>query len=210
VKKVIILIFNLILAQFVLAQQKAVTEKGEEVILLKDGTWKYVQENNNLDNEIKTNTSKFKKNDEATFLLKSNKVKIGFWLNSKIWSFKKATNNSEAEYELQLKDGDLYGMVISEKIQIPIETLKSIAIKNASEVAPDVKIMKEEYRIVNGIKVLLLQMNGTMQGISFSYLGYYYSNTSGTVQFVTYTSSNLLESYLPKIESLLNGIVELN
>ncbi|NBX26862.1 MAG: hypothetical protein EBR55_01210, partial [Chitinophagia bacterium] len=149
-------------------------------------------------------------NDEATFLLKSNKVKIGFWLNSKIWSFKKATNNSEAEYELQLKDGDLYGMVISEKIQIPIETLKSIAIKNASEVAPDVKIMKEEYRIVNGIKVLLLQMNGTMQGISFSYLGYYYSNNSGTVQFVTYTSSNLLESYLPKIESLLNGIVELN
>jgi hypothetical protein len=210
VKKVIILIFNLILAQFVLAQQKAVTEKGEEVILLQDGTWKYVQENNNLDNEIKTNTSKFKKNDEATFLLKSNKVKIGFWLNSKIWSFKKATNNSEAEYELQLKDGDLYGMVISEKIQIPIETLKSIAIKNASEVAPDVKIMKEEYRIVNGIKVLLLQMNGTMQGISFSYLGYYYSNNSGTVQFVTYTSSNLLESYLPKIESLLNGIVELN
>lgn len=209
-KKVIILIFNLILAQFVLAQQKAVTEKGEEVILLQDGTWKYVQENNNLDNEIKTNTSKFKKNDEATFLLKSNKVKIGFWLNSKIWSFKKATNNSEAEYELQLKDGDLYGMVISEKIQIPIETLKSIAIKNASEVAPDVKIMKEEYRIVNGIKVLLLQMNGTMQGISFSYLGYYYSNNSGTVQFVTYTSSNLLESYLPKIESLLNGIVELN
>ena len=72
------------------------------------------------------------------------------------------------------------------------------------------EITKEEYRIVNGAKVLLLQMNGTMQGIKFSYYGYYFSNSNGTVQFVTYTSTNLITSYLPKIELLLNGIVELN
>lgn len=60
-----------------------------------------------------------------------------------------------------------------------------------------------------GVKVLLLQMNGTMQGIRFSYYGYYFSNSNGTVQFVTYTSTNLITSYLPKIELLLNGIVEL-
>ena len=101
-------------------------------------------------------------------------------------------------------------MIISEKMEIPLETLKSIALNNGRKAAPDLKITKEEYRIVNGAKVLLLQMNGTMQGIKFSYYGYYFSNSNGTVQFVTYTSTNLITSYLPKIELLLNGIVELN
>ncbi len=142
--------------------------------------------------------------------MKSKKLNIGFYLDPKIWALKKATDNPDAEYELQLRDRDLYGMVISEKVQIPLQTLRSVAVENGRSVAPDLRIIKEEYRNVNGIKVLLLHMNGTMQGIKFSCYGYYYSNEEGTLQFVTYTAQNLLESYLPKIEKLLNGIVELD
>lgn len=101
-------------------------------------------------------------------------------------------------------------MILSEKIEIPLETLKSIAVENAKSVAPDLSIVKEEYRTVNGLKLLLMQMNGTMQGVKFSYYGYYYSNNQGTVQFITYTSQNLMDSYIPEIEKLLNGIVEIN
>jgi hypothetical protein len=61
--------------------------------------------------------------------MKSNKLNVGFWLNPKIWSFKKATDNTEAEYEFQLRNGDLYGLVISEKVEIPLETLKSISLQ---------------------------------------------------------------------------------
>ena len=127
-----------------------------------------------------------------------------------MWSFNTPTDNPEAEYELQLKDGDLYGLIITEKVEIPIETLKVIALENAKAAAPNMNIVKEEFRNVNGLKVLLLHMNGTIQGIKFSYYGYYYSNSNGTVQLITYTSQNLLEGFKPKIEDLLNGIVELN
>lgn len=192
------------------AQQKAVTETGEEVILFEDGTWEYQNEDKLLEKEIPINSEKFEKDKWSTFLLKSSKLNVGIYLNPKIWSFKKATDNPEAEYELQLKDGDLYGMVITEKVEIPLATLKSIALENGKAAAPDLKIVKEEYRIVNGLKVLLLQLNGTMQGIKFSYYGYYFSNTNGTVQFVTYTSQNLLDSYKPESEKLLNGFVEIN
>ena len=192
------------------AQIKAVTEIGEEVILYNDGTWKYQNDNQLLEEEIPTNPNKFKKNKESTFLLKSNKFNAGIYINPKKWSFKKATNNEEAEYEFQLKDGDLYGMVITEKVEIPLETLKSIALENGKSVAPDLRIVKEEYRIVNGLKVLFLQMNGTMQGIKFTYYGYYFSSTNGTIQFITYTSQNLLDSYKPECEKLLNGLVEIN
>ncbi len=192
------------------AQQKAVTETGEEVILYDNGTWKFQNENLLSTKEIETNHNQFVKDEKSTFLLKSSNVNVGFYLNPQIWSFKKAVNNSDSEYELQLKGGDLYGMILSEKIEIPLETLKSIAVENAKSVAPDLSIVKEEYRTVNGLKLLLMQMNGTMQGVKFSYYGYYYSNNQGTVQFITYTSQNLMDSYIPEIEKLLNGIVEIN
>ena len=208
--KNILVVISLFFVSFIQAQQNAITETGEQVILFKDGTWKYQNEEEETEKEILTNSTPFNKDSESTFLLKSNKVNVGFWLNPKIWTFKKGTEKDAAEYKLQLKGGDLYGMIISEKMEIPLETLKSIALNNGRKAAPDLKITKEEYRIVNGAKVLLLQMNGTMQGIKFSYYGYYFSNSNGTVQFVTYTSTNLITSYLPKIELLLNGIVELN
>ncbi|WP_406684894.1 hypothetical protein N1F78_03995 [Seonamhaeicola sp. MEBiC1930] len=192
------------------AQQKAITERGEEVILFEDGTWKYQNEEVIKETEIPTNPEKFEKDTNSTFLLKSNKLNVGFWLDPKVWSFKKATDNPEAEYELQVKDGDLYGMVISEKVEIPLEMLKTIALENGKAAAPDLKIVKEEYRMVNDLKVLLLQMDGTMYGIKFSYYGYYFSHENGTVQFITYTSQNLLEESRDVCEKLLNGIVKLD
>jgi hypothetical protein len=103
----------------------------------------------------------------------------------------------------------LYGMVIAEKMEIPLETLKKIAIDNGRKSAPDLVIQNEEYRTVNGLRVLHLQMAGTMQGIKFFYYGYYFSNESGTVQFVTYSAQNLLGTFKSDIEELLNGLVEL-
>lgn len=194
---------------YAVGQQKAVTEKGDEVILYENGTWRYVNEDASPSNAIPTNPTKFVKPSGSSFLLKSKRVNVGFWLNPRIWSFQKAEENADAEYELQLKNEDLYGMVIAEKVEIPLTSLRSIAIENAKSVAPDLRIVKEEYRIVNGLKVLLLQMNGTMEGIKFTYYGYYYSNENGTVQFITYTAQNLMKSYRNECEDLLNGLVEI-
>lgn len=209
-RKIILAMISLLYITTFQAQQKAVTENGEEVLLYEDGTWKYQNEEEISDNETPTNSISFKKDNASTFLLKSNKFNVGFWLNPKLWSFKKATEASEAEYKLILKSGDIYGMIITEKVEIPLETLKSIALENGKTAAPDLKIVKEEYRVVNGNKILLLQMTGTIKGIKFSYYGYYFSNKNGTVQFITYSSKSLLDSNKTKIESLLNGLVELN
>ena len=209
-KKTTLILLCLLTVNLTQAQQKGVTETGEEVILFEDGTWKYQNEDDFLKREIPINSKIFKKDKESSFLLKSSNFNIGFYLNPKIWSFNKPTDDPDAEYELQLKGGDLYGMVITEKIEIPLESLKSIALENGKAAAPDLKIIKEEYRTVNGLKVLLLQMKGTTQGIKVSFYGYYFSSTNGTVQFITYTSQNLFDSYRPEIEKLLNGLVEID
>ena len=176
-------------------------------MLYEDGTWKYVDSEVAELTEIKTNPKKFKKGDKNTFLLKSRAFNAGLYINPKKWTFIRGKNNEDAEYELQLKGGDLYGMIITEKIQIPILSLREIALSNARDVSPDIKITKEEYRNVNGQDLLLLQMDCTLSGIKFSYYGYYNSNENGTVQYITYTAQILLKGYIDQCEALLNGLV---
>jgi hypothetical protein len=192
------------------SQKKAITDTGEEVILYNDGTWKYANDSVDKEAEIATNPKPFKKSVSSSFLVKSTNFNVGVWVDPKKWSFTKSVDNEAAEYEFTLKGKDLYGMMITEGLEIPLETLKSIALDNAKDAAPDSKIIKQEYRNVNGKKVLCLHINGTTEGIKFSYYGYYFSNEKGTLQFVTYTAQNLFEKYLPDMEELLNGLVEVN
>jgi hypothetical protein len=205
-KKTILFFLFISIHLLLSAQQKAITSTGEEVVLNTDGTWAYLPQNE-IRPIIPINTTKFKKGKTSSFLLKSNKLNIGFWLDPSSWVYKKGLDNQDAEYVLQLKNEDLYGMIITETVEIPLASMKSIALENGRSIAPDLKVVKEEYRNVNGLKVLLLQMNGTMEGIKFSYYGYYFSNKNGTLQFITYTSENLVNSYQNTCEDLLNGLV---
>ena len=131
-KKAILVLTSVFFISQIHAQTRAVTETGEEVFLYNDGTWKYKNEKEITLKDIPTNPKKFKKEDQSTFLLKSSKLNVDVYLNPKLWSFGKAKDNPEAEYELQLKGEDLYGKLISEKVEIPLETLKLISVEKQS------------------------------------------------------------------------------
>jgi hypothetical protein len=209
-KKTILTGLILIFAQLLNAQISAVTETGEEVILYEDGTWKFLNDSNSIldDTIIAINKKEFIKNKNSTFLVKSKKLNIGIWINPKNWNFTKGTENDFYEFKFQKKGGDLFGVLIAEKTQIPIKNLKNIVVNSAKSASPDIKVVKEEYRNVNGMQVLLLQMSGTNQGYRFTYYGYYYSNANGTIQLLTYTAENLFPQFLGDMEEFLNGLVE--
>lgn len=194
-----------------LAQINAVTENGDPVLLYEDGTWEYTKKSDFDSTSIETyvNPEKFKKTDAASFLVKSNVFNIGVWINPKEWTFSKETDNEDAEYEFNIKNKDIYGMMISENIEIPIETLSGIAYDNAAAVAEEIEIIKKEKRNINGKDVLMLQMNAKIQGIKIVYCGYYFSNENGTVQLLTYTGQKIFENNQEKIFEFLNGFVEI-
>jgi hypothetical protein len=189
------------------ASQKAVTDAGEIVILNDDGTWEYADQNAGI-SKIITNNKVFTKSQDASFLLKSKRNNSAFWINPKKWSFEKGEKpDTDAEYQFQLKDGDLYAMAITEKIEMPLESLIDVALTNAQSVAPDAKVTTLEYRVVNNNKVIFMEIIGTLKGVKFTYRGYYYSDPSGSTQLLAYTSSNLIDTYKSEIEDFLNGFV---
>jgi len=187
-----------------IASKKAVTENGDVVILSENGSWSYEDENTINKADIFVNPIPFKKDSKSNFVLTSDITDAAFAINPKKWTFKKNPHNS-VEFKFKLKNSDLYGMVISEQVEINVEDLVKIAFENAKKAAPDAKIIKKEYRIVNGQKVIYMEMAGTIRSIKFKYLSYYYSNSAGSTQYITYTAQNLVSKYITEIDTFLNG-----
>ena len=96
-------------------------------------------------------------------------MNVGVWLNPNKWAISKGAEPQE--YKFTLKGGSAYGMLITEKIEFPLETLKKAALKNAQNASPDIALIKEEYRVVNGTRVLMMELEGTLQDIKFNFLG---------------------------------------
>lgn len=126
--------------------------------------------------------------------------------NTSKWTATSAGVGEDAEYEFEHVDGDVYALVIPERIELDYDTLKQIALENAQAVAPDAQILMEENRTVNGVDVLAMKISGTLYGIAFEYYGYYYGGSAGTIQFITYTSQNLTSAYEADLTELLNGL----
>jgi hypothetical protein len=188
------------------AQTQAVTSTGETVTLYENGTWEYVGKKK--DREALINSSSFTKNPGASFLVKSKRTNYGLYIDPTKWRIdKKGENESDAEYSFNFKNGSSYAVMITEKAELSFELLKEAALVNGRAAAPDIAIVEEEYRIVNNNKVLLLQLKGTMKGLSFSYYGYYVTGQSGTIQLISFTTSKLFNEHKKEMETFLNGLI---
>jgi len=150
--KLLLLAGFIVFTSPVFSQQSAVTETGDMVTLYDDGTWTYVHKDTIAAEDILINPVKFTKGDSSYFLLKSTRINVGCYLNAKKWSIEKTNENEAAEYEINNKDAGLYGMMITEKLDLPLESLANIALDNARDAAPDVKVLKKRIPLCQWIE----------------------------------------------------------
>ena len=206
-KKIILTALGIlaILVSSAIAQEiRAITEDGKDVILHPNGTWHYAESETN-ESRTSSEPLQFVKPASATHLIKGKRVKYGLWYDAKKWLVDQKTDNPSAEFELTHAEGDRYVLIIPERLQIPLQTLRVAAIANAKRIAPDIQITFEETRIVNGHPILCLKMDATVQGIPITYYNYYYSGKVGAIQIMTYTGQNLFAEYKSEMDDLLNG-----
>ena len=183
------------------AQERATTESGRKILVFPDGTW-----TNDTKIALKAiEQGVFSKPKLATEKIRFLHDKTAIYFDPAIW--KPVKQEEPSRLQLQHKDGDGYALVVSERMQISLESLKGIALMNAKNAAPDARITREEKRLVNGVETLFLQINGTIKGISFQYFGYYYAGKEGCMQILTYTSENLFDEFKKDFTDFLNGFV---
>lgn len=178
----------------------ATTDAGEQVILFPDGTWEYASQ------QAKGQESDAAVPANADASLESERQKYAIYYDDSKWS--QVDKLAEvAEFSLLHATGDGFALSIFDRIPIPLENLKNIALNNARGAAPDVEIVEQRRVTVNGQEMLRLKMQGTIEGISFTYFGHYASGNWGALQFLTYTATPLFEEYQQDFLELLNGLV---
>jgi hypothetical protein len=179
---------------------RAKTENGREVILNSNGTWAFADVA-----KSSPDSGSIQKPEKSTSVFTAKGGKVSVWFDPSKWIHKESENTEKTTFNHV--DGDVYALLLYERVGVTLEGLKEIALKNAKQAAPDARITYEEKRNVNGKEVLCMRIAGTINSINFVYYGYYYAGKEGTVQLLTYTSDNLFQEYEPAMGEFLNGLV---
>ena len=95
--------------------------------------------------------------------------------------------------------------LIEEASQIPIDSIPDIAVLNAREVGTDVTEIRRGERNINGNRFTFIEYGGSVSGFDVTFLGLFYSDASGTLQIVGWSTSNIFEDTRGKIERFASG-----
>jgi hypothetical protein len=178
------------------SQEVVTTASGKQITVFPDGTWKVLPDSPG---------SATSRSVGATAKLEVNRGRSAVYYDPNKWKLKSEEQGGRSN--LEHAEGDGYALIIAERVGMSIDVLKNIALQNARAAAPDASIVAEEPRKVNGVELLMLQIEGTISGIPFTYLGYYYTGEHGSIQVITFTGRNLFAEFRPDFEELLNGFV---
>ncbi len=122
------------------------------------------------------------------------------------WTFTKSTDGSASEYDFENSNGSVFGQVIAEELELDMDTLEETVLANAQAADPKAEITSSTDKMVNGKNVRVLEMKATIEGLNFVYYGYYYTGAEGTLQVMTWTTSNLSDKYRADADVVLGTL----
>jgi len=180
----------------------ATTIDGKPVILKSNGTWAYLEREDDSNNATIEITVKVK---NATEKIEGRFGNVTVWYDPNRWTVQKLTDGT-AEYQFVALSGESYGRLISEKIQLTPDFMKKVIESNARRVSTIFDVLEEKEYIVNGTKVNYLLARVNMQGLIFIFCYYYWTGETGTIQLFSYTSESLYNQAKAEIFELMNGL----
>lgn len=123
--------------------------------------------------------------------------------NSKQWA--KKDSSAAGPWVLTAFDGDLFLKVVAERAEIPMEKIADFMIANAKGIDPKAKITRQGTRVVDGVRLGVLEYELISDGVPYSYYAHFYSDSSGSIQMIGGCARNLMAGFRSEIEGLIAG-----
>jgi hypothetical protein len=108
-------------------------------------------------------------------------------------------------YLLSHSSGEAFAQVIWESLEFPPDALTEAAIKNLKLEDPNPKVTFKGKFVVNGVEVIQMNIEASIQGQSISYRNYYYSGKAGSIQIMTWTKPADTAKYGREVLDFLQG-----
>jgi len=183
-------------------EKRAKTTDGKEVILRDDGTWAYAEAGKK---DKPAAGSEYKKDKKAELAYTGKRGKFTLTLVPDAWARLEKSINPLAEVSFKNDAGDVYAMVVAERLQVPLPALKKAVLDNMKRVDSESKVLLDEKRTVNGLAVVCLTVEANVQEIPLTYHVYLYSGDEGSIQLMTWTGRKLFQESKADMEAFLNG-----
>jgi hypothetical protein len=146
----------------------------------------------------------FVKSTAATTRIQLPFGKFALWIDASQW---KQTKTEEVGIAMFTNtNGQGWAKIITERISMPLDALRDVAVSNFREADQNTKGVLEEKRVVNGRQVLAIQMDATYKKIPVRFYGYCYAGTSGEIQVWTFTTQSLFAENADGFTRFLNGV----
>lgn len=209
--KYFIIIFFLLSKLTILAQNNLPSNgQNNPIKLEKDSTEKDIVALDNFysDDSIYENKTKYFANPYASNkLYTSNRFKIGIYADD-TWKFKKSNTNKPWEFLLRNKSDDSYMFFYTESSSNTklVDFNKSVY-SNAESFMTDIELVKSEYRNVNNLKILSVQIRGKIKGKKMEMINYFYIDNLVFLQLCLMSKQSYFKSSQKDYEKLLNGLV---
>jgi hypothetical protein len=110
-----------------------------------------------------------------------------------------------AVVQLTHSSGDAFLRVTTQRVEVESGHLADMALVHVKRSSPDARITSESWRTVNGLRTLLLRVDGLVNGSRFSFYNQLYSDGAGTVQIAAWTGTNLFDEYRKDFLELFAG-----
>jgi len=121
------------------------------------------------------------------------------------WSATKIRDSNN--WSFKLKNGEAYATFIPERTEIPLDSLIEIALDRIRQQDFAMTIVKQETRTIGGVRLKILRIDASPNGIPLSYLNLYYGGPAGALQILCWSGRNTFPEYQSTIEDFLKGVI---
>ncbi len=175
--------------------------QGAKIILHDDKTWEYEQiRPADLDDQMV-----LVKSASQSESLTSPTKKYVINYNPSLWERSKPFSEA-AEFGFQNKAKNAFGMAIYDGIEVPLNSMENIVIKNANNIDPNAKIVNIRKCKINGTEGELVTYLATGSGVPFTLLTFLASGPFGTIQYTFFTSSSLFDALQEDFVEMISGL----
>ncbi|MFK5879363.1 MAG: hypothetical protein QM478_07690 [Flavobacteriaceae bacterium] len=145
---------------------------------------------------------------DSIYLLEIKNTSIGVLIDLNKWSIQYPNNNNVEFNFSNIKDSNINGTLITEKINLNTLKLPNIVLKKIKNSFSDAKIIKKNFVVINGLEIISIKIKATIENEKYIYYGYLYSNGKDSVQLITYLPENLFNKNKKDLDDFLKGLVE--
>jgi hypothetical protein len=102
--------------------------------------------------------------------------------------------------------GDVFFRVITHPFQLRPETLANNGfLRGLQNSDPKLRVTRRDTRLVNGLDMVIREVEATVNGVLFRYYGHYYSDTAGSVELIGWTYPQLIDEHRRGFDQFVSG-----